>query len=178
MVAKAFSVGVRIEHLQSVIDRGLYGNYAGHPALDKGEYQLSYREGERGVYTFCMCPGGIVVPSASEPQAVVTNGMSEYARDGKNANSALVVSVDQSDFGAGPMDGIAFQRSLERAAFSAGGGRYAAPGQTGKKLFGRNTSRFAQFIRANIHAWRSSISFENAVSQPDQSNAGKWIAAV
>lgn len=134
MVAKAFSVGVRIEHLQSVIDRGLYGNYAGHPALDKGEYQLSYREGERGVYTFCMCPGGIVVPSASEPQAVVTNGMSEYARDGKNANSALVVSVDQSDFGAGPMDGIAFQRSLERAAFSAGGGRYAAPGQTAKSF--------------------------------------------
>lgn len=130
MISKAFSVGVRIEHLQSVIDRGLYGKFAGHPALEKGEYQLSYREGERGVYTFCMCPGGMVVPSASEPDTVVTNGMSEYARDGKNANAALVVSVDGSDFGWQPQDGIDFQRKLERTAFSLGGKNYKAPGQT------------------------------------------------
>lgn len=134
MIAKAFSVGVRIEHLQSVIDRGLYGKFAGHPALDKGEYQLSHREKDRGVYTFCMCPGGVVVPSASETETVVTNGMSEYARDGKNANAALVVSVDERDFGANPMDGVAFQRRLERAAFSAGGGSYSAPGQTAKSF--------------------------------------------
>ena len=78
MIAKAFSVGLRIEHLQSVIDRGLYGKFAGHPALEKGEYQLSHREGERGVYTFCMCPGGVVVPSASEWDTVVTNGTVSY----------------------------------------------------------------------------------------------------
>ncbi len=134
MIAKAFSVGLRIEHLQSVIDRGLYGKFAGHPALEKGEYQLSHRERERGVYTFCMCPGGVVVPSASEWDTVVTNGMSEYARDGRNANAALVVSVDGSDFGANPMDGVSFQRHLERAAFLAGGGGYIAPGQTAKSF--------------------------------------------
>lgn len=134
MTAKAFSVGVRIEHPQQMIDQGLYGKFAGHPALDRGEYQLSHREGSRGVYTFCMCPGGVVVPSASEAGMVVTNGMSEYARDGANANAALVVSVDGSDFGGNPQDGIAFQRRLEQAAFLAGGGGYAAPGQTAKSF--------------------------------------------
>lgn len=134
MISKAFSVGVRIEQLQTVVDQGLYGKFAGHPALDKGEYQFSYREGERGVYTFCMCPGGMVVPSSSEQNTVVTNGMSEYARDGKNANAALVVSVDGSDFGKKPQDGISFQRNLEQAAFLAGGGNYIAPGQTAKSF--------------------------------------------
>lgn len=134
IISKAFSVGVRIEHAQSVIDQGLYGKFAGHPALDKGEYQLSYREGDRGVYTFCMCPGGFVVPSSSEPETVVTNGMSEYARNGKNANAALVVSVDGSDFGWKPQDGIAFQKNLEKAAFLAGGRSYTAPGQTAKSF--------------------------------------------
>ncbi len=130
MEAKAFSVGVRIEHLQTEIDRMLYGRLAGHPALPKGEYQLSYRQGERGVYTFCMCPGGLVVPSASEEGTVVTNGMSEYARDRKNANSAVVVSVGPDDFGRLPMDGILFQHQLEQRAFLAGGSNYSAPAQT------------------------------------------------
>jgi len=131
MAAKPFSVGVRIEQLQSVIDRGLYGKHAGHPALPKGEYQLSWRQkgGDDAVYTFCMCPGGFVVPSASEPDTVVTNGMSEFARDQKNANSALVVSVSPEQFGNGVLDGMAFQRKLESAAFVMGGRTGKAPCQ-------------------------------------------------
>lgn len=127
---KPFSVGVRIEHLQSRVDESLFGAYAGHPALGKGEYQLSQRRGEDAVYTFCMCPGGLVVPSSSEPGGTVTNGMSEFARDGKNANAALVVSVSPKDFGTHPMDGFQFQRQLERRAFAMAGGDYRAPVQT------------------------------------------------
>ncbi len=129
MEAKPFSVGARIEHLQAEIDRGLYGEYANHPRLPKGEYQLSQRERERGVYTFCMCPGGLVVPSSSEEQGVVTNGMSTFARDGENANAALVVSVSPADFGKGPLDGVAFQQELEQRAYQYGGGGYRAPAQ-------------------------------------------------
>ncbi len=129
MEAKPFSVGVRAEHLQTDIDRALYGAAAGHPALPPGEYQLSYRKGERGVYTFCMCPGGVVVPSASTEHTVVTNGMSTYLRDGKNANAAVVVSVSPADFGNHPLDGISFQQALEERAFLLGGGGYAAPAQ-------------------------------------------------
>ena len=132
---KPFSVGVRIEQRQQVIDYGLYGAQAGHPLLPKGEYQLSWRDREgRGVYTFCMCPGGFVVASSSEENTVVTNGMSEYARDGENANSALVVSVDAADYGAGPLAGMAFQRKLERGAFLLGGSDYRAPAQSVKSF--------------------------------------------
>jgi uncharacterized FAD-dependent dehydrogenase len=127
--SKPFSVGVRIEHLQSSIDEALYGDLAGHPLLPVGAYQLSHREGERAVYTFCMCPGGVVVPSSSEIGGIVTNGMSEFARDNANANAALVVSVNAADFGGNPLDGVAFQRKLEQAAF-AQSGSYAAPVQT------------------------------------------------
>ncbi len=129
MQTKPFSIGVRIEHLQEDINYGLYGKYAGHPLLSKGEYQLSLRRNDRAVYTFCMCPGGTVVPSSSEADTVVTNGMSVFARDGKNANSALVVSVSQKDFGDNPMDAINFQRKYERLAFTAGGSNYCAPSQ-------------------------------------------------
>lgn len=127
---KVFSVGARIEHLQSEIDKGLYGEYAGHPLLPKGEYQLSHREGGRGVYTFCMCPGGFVVPSSSEEGTVVTNGMSEYARDGRNANAALVVNISPEDYGTHPLDGLRFQQRLERAAFTLAGSNYRAPAAT------------------------------------------------
>jgi uncharacterized FAD-dependent dehydrogenase len=130
MEPKPFSAGVRIEHLQSEIDKALYGSLAGHPALPHGEYQLSLREGGRAVYTFCMCPGGSVVAATSEQGGLVTNGMSLYSRDGKNANSALVVSVSPADFGDGPLAGVAFQRRLEQAAFVAGGANYRAPYQT------------------------------------------------
>ncbi len=130
MESKPFSVGVRIEHLQSAIDRGLYGKMAGHPSLPPGEYQLSHRENGRAVYTFCMCPGGLVVPAASEPGQVVTNGMSEYRRDRENANAALVVSVDSHDFGPDVLDGVRFQQQLEQRAYTLAGRNYRAPGAT------------------------------------------------
>jgi hypothetical protein len=137
LIPKPFSVGVRIEHLQSDIDCALYGDLTGHPNLPKGEYQLSHREADgRAAYTFCMCPGGQVVAAASEEGGVVTNGMSLYARDGKNANSALAVSVGPDDFGPAWRDGIAFQRSIEAAAFRAGKNSYAAPAQTVGSLLG------------------------------------------
>lgn len=127
---KPFSIGVRIEHLQSEIDKGLYGKYSNHPLLPKGEYQLSLRDDGRAVYTFCMCPGGLVVPSSSENETVVTNGMSEFARNRDNANSALVVSVSQADFGNSPQKAIDFQRKYEKLAFNYGGKNYSAPAQT------------------------------------------------
>ena len=127
---KPFSVGVRIEHLQDDIDRALLGDFAGHPALGKGEYHLSDTSSGRGVYTFCMCPGGQVVAAASELGGVVVNGMSKRARDGRNANSAVLVSVRPEDIGGGCAHAIEFQRRLERAAFEAGGSDYYAPFQT------------------------------------------------
>jgi len=136
MEPKPFSVGVRIEHLQADIDKALYGEFAGHPLLPPGEYQLSQRRGERAVYTFCMCPGGVVVPSASEQNGLVTNGMSEHARDGKNANSALVVSVSPADFGDAE-GAISFQRKLEGSAFTLGGSNYRAPIQTVGDFLGK-----------------------------------------
>ncbi len=130
MEAKPFSVGVRIESLQADIDKGLYHSLAGHPALPKGEYQLSHNTKQRGVYTFCMCPGGNVVAAASEEDTVVVNGMSYHARDGKNANSALVVSVTPEDFGGDFTKAVEFQRQLEKKAFEMGGRNYKAPCQT------------------------------------------------
>ena len=127
---KPFSVGVRIEHLREDIDRALYGDVAGHPALGPGEYALSDTTGERGVYTFCMCPGGEVVTAASEEGGVVVNGMSYHARDGRNSNAAVAVSVDPADVGNDVRNSIAFQRELERAAYRAGGGDYVAPVET------------------------------------------------
>ena len=128
---KPFSVGFRAEHLQSAIEKSLYHEAAGHPALPRGEYQLSQHVGSRCVYTFCMCPGGQVVASASEAGRVVTNGMSYHARSGKNANAAVVVSVGAEDFGNDPRRAIAFQRELEANAYQAGraGGAYAAPAE-------------------------------------------------
>ncbi len=135
MKAKPFSVGVRIEHLQSEIDKSLYHSLAGHENLDIGEYQLSNTKGDRGVYTFCMCPGGSVVAAASEEDTVVVNGMSLHARDGKNANSAVVVSVSEKDFDNDFTKAIEFQRKLEKAAFIAGGKNYNAPAQTLDNFF-------------------------------------------
>ena len=131
---KPISVGVRIEHLQSDIDRALYGDKAGHPVLGHAEYALSDTTKERGVYTFCMCPGGEVVAGASEEGGLVVNGMSRHARDGKNANCAVAVSLGISDYepvgGSVAAGAIELQRSIERAAFRAGGGGYRAPIQT------------------------------------------------
>lgn len=125
--AKPFSVGVRVEHLQEDIDRALYGRFAGHPALGHAEYTLSDRTGERGVYSFCMCPGGEVVAATSERQGVVVNGMSAHARDGKNANAAIAVSIHREDYGATPEAAIAFQQKIEQDAYRAAGSDYSAP---------------------------------------------------
>ena len=140
--AKSFSVGVRIEHLREDIDKALYGDMAGHPRLGKGEYHLSDTvSGDRGVYTFCMCPGGEIVAAASEEGGVVVNGMSRRARDGRNSNSAIAVSVRKTDFDGTPMGAIEFQRSIERNAFVRGGGDYYAPIQTvGDFLGGKSGS--------------------------------------
>ena len=127
MEAKPFSVGVRVEHLQEDIDRALYGKFAGHPALGHAEYSLSHDTKNRGVYSFCMCPGGYVMAATSEEGGVVVNGMSYHARDGRNANSAIVASIFPSDYGATPQAAIAMQRDIERRAFLAGGGTYATP---------------------------------------------------
>ena len=139
---KPFSVGFRAEHLQTEIDKSLYHGAAGHPALPKGEYQLSQHVGGgRCVYTFCMCPGGTVCAAASAEGGVVTNGMSLHARDGKNANAAVVVSVDGRDFDNDPAKAVAFQRRLEQAAYRAGGGGYLAPAETvGSVLAGRGVT--------------------------------------
>jgi hypothetical protein len=138
--SKPFSIGLRIEHPQELIDRAQYGRFAGHPRLGPADYKLVYHaSGGRSVYTFCMCPGGYVVPAASEAGGVVTNGMSEHARNGTNANSALLVSVGPEDYGGdGPLAGIAFQERWERLAFSSGGGGHHAPVQRlGDFLAGR-----------------------------------------
>lgn len=127
IVAKPFSVGMRIEHSTETIDRGMYGDFASHPKLGHAEYNLSYNTRERGVYTFCMCPGGTVVAAASEEGAVVVNGMSAHARDGKNSNSAICCSIFKEDYGSDPRSAIEYQRKIERGAFIAGGSDYSAP---------------------------------------------------
>jgi len=131
LVHKPFSIGVRIEHDQRMVDRAQYGTAAGHPALGAAEYKLScHLSTGRGVYTFCMCPGGWVVAAASEAGGVVTNGMSRFARDGVNANAAYLVNVLPGDFGDDhPLAGVAFQRRWEHAAFALGGRDFRAPAQ-------------------------------------------------
>ena len=138
--ARPFSIGLRIEHAQEMIDQAQFGRFAGHPRLGPADYKLvCHAPGGRSVYTFCMCPGGWVVPAVSEPGGVVTNGMSEHARSGANANSAILVGIDPRDYGGdGPLAGIAFQRRWESAAFRLGGGNYHAPVQrVGDFLAGR-----------------------------------------
>jgi len=144
MERKPFSAGVRIEHPQRAIDRAQYGHAADHPALGAADYKLAAHLSDgRGVYTFCMCPGGQVVAAASEEGGVVVNGMSRFARDGENANSALLVEVRPDDLpGDDVLAGVAFQRHMERAAYeaarAAGGAPYTAPAQTvGGFLAGR-----------------------------------------
>jgi len=131
MQAKPFSIGVRIEHHQSMIDKAQYGKFASHPLLGPADYKLVHHcENGRSAYTFCMCPGGRVIASSSEPAAIVTNGMSCYSRNYVNANSALLVGVTPQDFeGTDPLTGIDFQRKWERKAFDIGGNNYFAPVQ-------------------------------------------------
>jgi hypothetical protein len=148
MITKPFSIGVRIEHPQEMIDKSQYGDFAGHPALGAADYTLTFRSKTTGrsAYSFCMCPGGTVVAAASEKGMLVTNGMSEYKRDKQNANSALVVSVSPDDFEQShPLAGIDFQRTWERKAFEQGGSLYHAPVQLVKDfVLGQKTSQIGQ----------------------------------
>jgi uncharacterized protein len=142
MEAKPFSVGFRIEHPQSLIDKARLGPHAGHPLIGAADYKLVHHaKNGRAVYSFCMCPGGTVVAATSEENRVVTNGMSQYSRNERNANAGIVVNVDPKDYGAtpqNPLAGIDFQRALESKAFELGGKTYEAPGQlVGDFLAGR-----------------------------------------
>ena len=151
MEAKPFSIGVRIEHPQSVIDRVRFGPQAGHPILGAADYKISHhaRNG-RGVYSFCMCPGGTVVATASEPGRLVTNGMSQYSRRERNANSGLVVGITPDDYpgeAGDPLAGIAFQRHYEELAYKAGGETWSAPAQrVGDFLEGRASTSLGDVI--------------------------------
>ncbi len=128
--AKPFSIGFRVEHPQSLIDACRFGPNAGHPILGAADYKIVHHASNgRSVYSFCMCPGGTVVAASSEEGRVVTNGMSQYSRAERNANSAIVVGITPEDYPGHPLAGIAFQRELESRAFVLGGGNYDAPGQ-------------------------------------------------
>lgn len=144
MEAKPFSVGFRIEHPQGVIDRARLGQHAGHPLLGAADYKLVHHAANgRSVYSFCMCPGGTVVAATSEENRVVTNGMSQYSRNERNANAGIVVGIDPSDYPGGPLAGIAFQRKLESNAFVMGGSNYEAPGQlVGDFIAGKASTQF------------------------------------
>jgi uncharacterized FAD-dependent dehydrogenase len=145
---KPFSIGVRIEHPQGMIDRARFGQDAGNPILGAADYKLVHHAGNgRSVYSFCMCPGGTVVAATSEPGRVVTNGMSQYSRQERNANAGIVVGISPEDYPGGPLAGIAFQRHWESLAFEAGGGGYRAPGQlVGDFLAGRASTSLGDVL--------------------------------
>ena len=146
--AKPFSIGFRVEHPQSLIDKCRFGPNAGNPILGAADYKLVHHSANgRAVYSFCMCPGGTVVAATSEPGRVVTNGMSQYSRNERNANSAIVVGITPEDYPGDPLAGIAFQRHWESRAFELGGRTYQAPGQlVGDFVAGRASSEFGSVI--------------------------------
>ncbi len=146
--AKPFSIGFRIEHPQSLIDRARFGKFAGHPLLGAADYQLVHHcSNGRTVYSFCMCPGGTVVAATSEPERVVTNGMSQYSRNERNANSGIVVGITPEDYPGGPLAGIDLQRELESRAFVLGGRNYDAPGQlVGDFIAGKPSTEFGSVV--------------------------------
>ena len=148
MEAKPFSVGFRIEHPQSLIDRARLGPHAGNELIGAADYKLVHHaKNGRSVYSFCMCPGGTVVAAASEPNRVVTNGMSQYSRNERNANAGIVVGITPDDYPGGPMAGIEFQRAIESKAFELGGRTYEAPGQlVGDFLDGKASTQFGSVL--------------------------------
>ncbi len=156
MEAKPFSVGFRVEHPQSLIDAARFGPHAGHPILGAADYRLVHHAGNgRSVYSFCMCPGGTVVAATSEPGRVVTNGMSQYSRNERNANAGIVVGVSPQDYAidpnaagpVNPLDGLAFQRRWESAAYELGGGAYRAPAQLlGDFIKGQRSTDFGSVM--------------------------------
>ncbi|HZX70152.1 MAG TPA: NAD(P)/FAD-dependent oxidoreductase [Rhodanobacter sp.] len=178
--AKPFSIGFRIEHPQSVIDQARFGPQAGHPLLGAADYKLVHHcKGDhagrgRSVYSFCMCPGGTVVAATSEPGRVVTNGMSQYSRNERNANAAVVVGVEPVDFtsfdnSGSPLAGIALQRALESHAFVLGGENYNAPGQLVGDFLANRTSQAFGEVQPSYQPGVTLGSLENAM--PDYATA-------
>jgi uncharacterized FAD-dependent dehydrogenase len=167
MEAKPFSIGFRIEHPQSVIDKARFGPNAGHPILGAADYKLVHHAGNgRSVYSFCMCPGGTVVAATSEPLRVVTNGMSQYSRNERNANAGIVVGITPQDYRqdgladgpVSPLDGMAFQRMWESRAYELGGGGYVAPGQlVGDFVAGRHGKAVAREFGAVLPSYRPGV---------------------
>ena len=160
IVQKPFAVGFRIEHRQVDINKSQYGDNYNHPKLGAAEYKLTHQtKSGRGVYTFCMCPGGLVVPSSSEEGMLVVNGMSEYNRDKVNAKSALLVTVDEKDFNSShPLAGIEFQRKIERKAFELGGSNYNAPIQ---RVVDFMENRISTTVGAVLPSYSIGVTYSN-----------------
>ncbi|MDE6047347.1 MAG: hypothetical protein K2F56_01825 [Anaeroplasmataceae bacterium] len=155
MEAKAFSMGVRAEHLAEKIDKAQYGDF--HSYLPKAYYKLATHKNGRGIYTFCMCPGGYVLASASEPNTIVTNGMSNYAREGINSNSAILVDVRPEDYGDTPLDGIAYQEKYEHLAFELAN-TYQAPANLMKEFM---EDKIAKNYRSVIPTYPHGLTFQD-----------------
>ena len=167
MEAKPFSIGVRIEHPQELIDRSQYGTAAGHPALGAADYSLVFhdRAAGRTAYSFCMCPGGMVIGAASEAGGVVVNGMSHYNRASGSANSALAVNVTPDDFGTGVLDGVEFQRHYERKAFEIAGRSYFAPMQTVGGFLHGQTGSASKLVQPSYGPGVKSVSLDECLPE-------------
>ncbi len=168
MQPKPFAIGLRIEHRREFIDREQYGGAFGHPALGAAEYRLASRFGERGVYTFCMCPGGEVINASTEPDGITVNGMSWFARDGENSNSAVVVAVSPADYEPGALGGVEFQRHWERAAYRLAGG--GVPAQTLGDFFGGRTTQAFGDMRPSFMPFVTGADLHRCL--PDYVSAG------
>jgi uncharacterized protein len=186
MQAKPFSVGFRIEHPQGLVDRARFGSFAGHPLLGAADYKLVHHAGNgRSVYSFCMCPGGTVVAATSETGRVVTNGMSQYSRNERNANAGIVVGINPQDYRqdgladgpVSPLDGIAFQRFWESRAFELGGGAYRAPGQlVGDFVAGRHGKHVALEFGAVQPSYQPGVQLTD-LAQPGRESLPPYVLA-
>jgi len=188
MQAKPFSVGFRIEHPQGMIDRARFGPSAGHPILGAADYKLVHHaKNGRSVYSFCMCPGGTVVAATSEPERVVTNGMSQYSRNERNANAGIVVGISPEDYrsdpgGTGPvspLDGMAFQRVWESRAYELGGGGYRAPGQlVGDFVAGRHGRAVAREFGDVLPSYKPGVTLTDLAEPGRESLPGEVLEAI
>jgi len=186
MQAKPFAVGFRIEHPQSLIDQARFGPSAGNPILGAADYKLVHHaKSGRAVYSFCMCPGGTVVAATSEPERVVTNGMSQYSRNERNANAGIVVGIDPQDYRqdgrrdgpVNPLDGIAFQRAWESRAYALGGGGYRAPGQlVGDFVAGRHGKAVAREFGRVLPSYQPGVTLTD-LAEPGQESLPPYVLA-
>jgi uncharacterized FAD-dependent dehydrogenase len=184
MEAKPFSIGYRIEHPQSVIDRARFGPSAGHPILGAADYKLVHHAGNgRSVYSFCMCPGGTVVAATSEVARVVTNGMSQYSRNERNANAGIVVGINPQDYrqdgrhdgSVSPLDGMVFQRQWESRAYELGGGGYIAPGQlVGDFIANQRKPRRGQDFGSVMPSYKPGVNLTD-LSEPGRESLPRYV---